>query len=66
MNALKSFRMVRVWIRMLRILLNGSNLHSNSSKWLEWLDFPFESFESLSNGSNLHSNASKPFQMVRI
>ena len=25
---------------------------------VEWLEFEFECFESLSNGSNLHSNAS--------
>ena len=34
--------------------------------WFEWLEFPFECFESLSNGSNIHSNASNLVQMVRI
>ena len=59
-NASNPFRMVKIWIRMLRIGIQVL--------WMpvEWLDFAFESFESLSNGSNLHLNASNPFRMVRI
>ena len=33
---------------------------------LEWLEFAFECFESLSKGSNVHSNASNLVRMVRI
>ena len=33
---------------------------------IEWLQFGFEWFKSLSNSSNLHLNASNPFQMVGI
>ena len=33
---------------------------------LEWFEFAFEYFESLSSGSNLHSNALNPFEVVRI
>ena len=33
---------------------------------IEWLEFAFECFESLSNASNLHSIDSNPSRMVRI
>ena len=42
--------MFRIWIRIP----------------VEWFEFTFERFESLSNGSNLDSNVSNPFGMVRL
>ena len=56
LNGSNLVRMVRICIRVFRIpiewlsLLNGSNLHSNSSN----------------PGSNLDSNASNPFRIVQI
>ena len=52
-NASNIFRMVRIYIQMIRITF-------------ELFEFAFEYFESLSNGSNFHMNASNPFRMVRI
>ena len=52
-NASNPFRKVQIYIRMLQIPI-------------EWFEFTFERFESLSNGSNLDLNASNPFGMVRI
>ena len=33
---------------------------------VEWYEFEFKGFRSLSNGSNLNFNALNPFRMVRI
>ena len=76
----KSLSNFQIYIRMLLILSNGSNLHSNASNAFrkiriyiqmfqipfEWLEFTFESFKSLSNFLNLHSNASNPFRIIII
>ena len=80
-------QLVRIWIRIISIHSNGSNLNLNASNPfrtiqtcirmlripLEWIEFGFEFFESISNGlnldsnvSNLDSNALNPFRMVRI
>ena len=45
------FRMVQIYIKMLRIPF-------------EWFEFTFECFECLSNGSNVHSSALKSFRIV--
>ena len=52
-NGSTPFRMVRIFIRMLRVPF-------------EWFEFAFECFEFLSNGLNLDLDALNPFRMVRI
>ena len=45
--------MLRIWIWTLQIPI-------------EWFEFAFQCFESISNGSNFNSYASNPFRIVRI
>ena len=61
------FRIVRICIQMIRITFELFEF----AFWmllipLEWLEFAFECFESLSNCSKLHINASNRFRKVRI
>ena len=58
-----AFRMDRICIRMLRIPFEWLEF---ALEFFQFLQFPFECFESHLKGSNLDSNASNPFRMVLI